>query len=202
MLRQLLQQLTSKRIKRLRSPRRRWRGLRVESLEERALLASLTISITEASISENGGVANAIVTRDSGTSGDLVVALASDDKGEAVVPLTVTIPDGQDAASFVITGVDEAIVDGPHKVTISASAAGFDPGSDTIDITNDDRATFSVGDASVTEGNVGTTLLSFPVTLDMAVDIDISVDYITQDDHAGRSRRTAPPTRPTAITCP
>lgn len=69
-------------------------------------------------------------------------------------------------------------------------------------ITNDDRATFSVGDASVTEGNVGTTLLSFPVTLDMAVDIDISVDYITQDDHAGRSRRTAPPTRPTAITCP
>ncbi|MCB9875430.1 MAG: hypothetical protein H6821_14755 [Planctomycetaceae bacterium] len=179
MLRQLLQQLTSKRIKRLRSPRRRWRGLRVESLEERALLASLTISITEASISENGGVANAIVTRDSGTIGDLVVALASDDKGEAVVPLTVTIPDGQDAASFVITGVDEAIVDGPHKVTISASAAGFDPGSDTIDITNDDRATLSVGDATVMEGNEGTTTLSFPVTLSAAVDVDVSVDYIT-----------------------
>ncbi len=45
-------------------------------------------------------------------------------------------------------------------------------------------STLSIGNASVTEGNSGTTLLSFPVTLSHAVDVAVSVDYTTQDGTA------------------
>ena len=159
-------------------------GLRFEAFEERAMLAALTVEIAEASISENGGVTSAIVSRNSGTSGDLVVNLASSNTDEATVPPTVTIPDGQASASFTITAVDEQIVDLAKAVTITASVDPFDPGSDTIDITNDDSATLSVGDATVVEGDEGTTVLSFPVTLSLPVDVDVSIDYTTQDGTA------------------
>ena len=159
-------------------------GLQLELLEERALLAALTVDIAEASISENGGVASAIVSRDAGSNGDLVVNLTSSNTDEATVPLTATIPDGQDSASFTITGVDEQIVDLAKTITISASADTFDHGSDTIDVTNDDSATLSVGDATVVEGDEGTAVLSFPVTLNSPVDVDVSVDYTTQDGSA------------------
>jgi hypothetical protein len=45
-------------------------------------------------------------------------------------------------------------------------------------------ATLSIGDASVIEGDAGTTVLSFTVTLSNAVDVDVSVDYVTQDGTA------------------
>ncbi|WP_197231540.1 FG-GAP-like repeat-containing protein [Novipirellula artificiosorum] len=51
-------------------------------------------------------------------------------------------------------------------------------------ITNDDSAVVSIGDASIVEGNTGTTVLSFPVTLDYPVDVPVSVDYTTQDGTA------------------
>jgi hypothetical protein len=59
---------------------------------------------------------------------------------------------------------------------IIATAAGT--------ITNDDSATLSIGDASVTEDDSLTTVLSFPVTLSQPVDVNVSVDYVTQDGTA------------------
>lgn len=51
-------------------------------------------------------------------------------------------------------------------------------------IIDDDQATVILGDASVAEGNSGSTTLSFPVSLDAPVDVDISFDYGTADDSA------------------
>ncbi len=48
-------------------------------------------------------------------------------------------------------------------------------------IVNDDSAVMSIGNASVTEGNSGTTMLSFPVTLTNPVDVAVSVSYATQN---------------------
>ncbi|MCA9081919.1 MAG: hypothetical protein KDA58_15265, partial [Planctomycetaceae bacterium] len=99
---------------------------------------TLTLSIDLASISENGGVATGTVTRNTPAVGDLVVTLSSDDTGEATVPATVTILNGQTSAEFTITGVDDAIADGTQTVNISASAGGFTGGSDSVDVTDDD----------------------------------------------------------------
>jgi hypothetical protein len=49
-------------------------------------------------------------------------------------------------------------------------------------ISNDDAApTVSVGDASISEGNSGTTVLSFPVSLMGASDLDALVDFATSN---------------------
>lgn len=191
MLSKLLKRLTRKRFgARQVSARRaafhygRFGGLQIESLERRDLLTSLIVEIAEASISENGGITSAIVSRDSGTDGDLVVNLASSNVDEATVPPTVMIFDGQDSTSFRITAVDEQIVDLSKTISITATADNFDPASDTIDITNDDSAKLSVSDATVVEGDEGTTILSFPVALSLPADVDVSVDYTTQDGTA------------------
>ena len=103
--------------------------------------AVLTVSITEASISENGGSSLATVTRDTGTTGDLLVNLSSDDTSEATVPVTVTILDGSDTATFTVTAVDDAIVDGVQTVTFTAASAGYTDGTDTVNVTDDDGST-------------------------------------------------------------
>src|SRR5439155_693167 len=51
-------------------------------------------------------------------------------------------------------------------------------------IVNDDAAHLSINDVTVTEGNSGTTLANFTVTLDAAVDTAASVDFATADDTA------------------
>jgi VCBS repeat-containing protein len=107
----------------------------------------LILSIAQASISENGGASQATVTRSSGTSGLLTVALASSDTTEATVPSTVTIPDGADSAVFTVTGVDDAVVDGTQTVTITASASGHTSDSATVVVTDDDVNTAPVADA-------------------------------------------------------
>ncbi|MCA9051122.1 MAG: HYR domain-containing protein, partial [Planctomycetaceae bacterium] len=78
--------------------------------------ATLTVDISQASISENGGTSTATVTRNS-SSGALTVTLASNDTSEATVPASVTIADGQTSASFTVTGVNDSLVDGPQTVT-------------------------------------------------------------------------------------
>src|SRR5207244_5506912 len=51
-------------------------------------------------------------------------------------------------------------------------------------IQNDDTAKLSINDVTVTEGNSGTKLASFTVTLDAAVDTPVSVDYATANGTA------------------
>ncbi|MEB3213859.1 MAG: malectin domain-containing carbohydrate-binding protein, partial [Leptolyngbyaceae bacterium] len=103
-----------------------------------AVMPELTLSIAPTSISENGGMATATVTRSGDTGSDLVVNLMSDDLSEATVPVTVTILAGQTSAAFAITSVDDAAVDGTQTPTITASATGYTSGSATLDITDDD----------------------------------------------------------------
>ncbi len=98
----------------------------------------LGLSLNLASISENGGSTTATVTRSGSTSGDLIVSLLSSDTSEASVPLTVTILDGQSSANFIVTGVDDTLIDGTQTLTLTASASGFTPGQSTLDVTNDD----------------------------------------------------------------
>ena len=113
---------------------------------------TLSVSITPGSISENGGTATGTVTRNTADlSTPLLVTLTSDDASEATVPATVTIPAGNDSVTFAITGVDDALADGTKTVAVSAAAAGFDGGSDTLDVTDDETPALSV---SITPGSI------------------------------------------------
>ncbi len=104
---------------------------------------SLSVSIKDSSISENGGQTTGTVTRNGDTSNPLVVNLFSGDTTEASVPATVTIPAGSSSATFPISGVDDNKVDGTRTVAISAAATGFSTGSAKLDITDDDLGEYA-----------------------------------------------------------
>jgi autotransporter-associated beta strand protein len=114
---------------------------------------TLTVTLTPASISENGGVATGTVTRNAaaGTSGALVVALASGTTSAATVPATVTIPDGQSSVTFPISGVDDLLADGSQSSVITATATDFFSVSATVTVLDDDfpkPTTFSPADGA------------------------------------------------------
>ena len=104
---------------RRRSPRR---PLRLEQLEDRTT-PTLTLSLSPGGFAEAAGPAAATgtVTRTGDTTDPLTVSLTSDDPSEAAVPATVTIPAGQAFATFPITAVNDAALDGHQPVRITAA---------------------------------------------------------------------------------
>jgi Ca2+-binding RTX toxin-like protein len=80
------------------------------------------------------------VTRTGSTTSALTVTLASSDTSEATVPTTVEIPAGQAAATFAISAVDDAVVDGPQTVTLTASATELTSGTSNLTVADDDTA--------------------------------------------------------------
>ncbi|RME96614.1 MAG: hypothetical protein D6766_00190, partial [Verrucomicrobia bacterium] len=87
----------------------------------------------------------AIVRRNTGTDTALTVQLASSDETEAVVPPTVLIPAGAVSASFPINSVNDAEADGDQTVVITASAAGFSSGQDSLVVSDRDLPDLVVG---------------------------------------------------------
>ena len=117
---------------------------------------TLTVSISPASISENGGSATGTVTRSNADIGQsLVVTLGSSDTSEATVPAIATIPANQVSTTFAILAVDDALLDGKQTATITVSATGFVGDSADIDVTDYETVTVTVNPAAISE-NGGT----------------------------------------------
>ncbi|EAZ90656.1 beta strand repeat-containing protein [Crocosphaera chwakensis] len=66
----------------------------------------------------------------------------------------------------------------------NASGATIADGQGTGTIVNDDSASLSISDVTLVEGNNGTQLFTFTVTLDEAVDTGFTVDYATANGTA------------------
>lgn len=100
--------------------------------------ASLALTLSPSSISENGGIATGRVTRNTPTESALVVSLSSSDPSAATIPATVTIPAGSTFATFSIVAVDDALIDDTQSTTITAMATGHVLAEETLEVTNDD----------------------------------------------------------------
>ena len=101
----------------------------------------------------DAGPVSGIVSRGAETVGDLVVALDSDATAVGTVPATVTIPDGAGAVPFTLTVVDDAVVDGDQQVTVTATAAGYAGGTDSLLVEDDEFLPVQIidnGDAGFT----------------------------------------------------
>jgi hypothetical protein len=83
------------------------------------------------------------VTRSGDLSQPLTVTLASNDTTEATVPATVTISAGQASATFAVNAVDDTISDGNQTVTISVAASGYNSGSTTLVVTDNEGPQFT-----------------------------------------------------------
>ena len=76
--------------------------------------------------------------------------MASDDTSEATVTGAVTIAAGQSLSDpFNINIVDDAILDGTQTATITATAAGYVDGIDTIDVSDNETPPPTVTDLIV-----------------------------------------------------
>lgn len=98
-------------------------------------LPRLSVSLSSASIAENGGTVTGTVTRPvDQTVGDLVVTLASSDTSEATVPPTATILNGLQSVDFTVTILNENLEDGDQTLSISVSAEGFGGASASLTV--------------------------------------------------------------------
>ena len=105
---------------------------------------TLSLSTGGAILSESGTLSVAVSRNTEDNSVALVVALASDDTGEAAVPSTVTIPAGEASATFEISGVDDDVADGSQSVRIDAAADGFIAASAQVSVADASTPTLSL----------------------------------------------------------
>ena len=98
----------------------------------------LSVSIDAEGISESNGATTATVTRTQ-TDGPLTVDLVSSDPSEATIIASVTIPDGQATSDPVaITAANDDLLDGTQPVTMTATAPGYEPGRDVLNVFDDE----------------------------------------------------------------
>ncbi|MEM7211755.1 MAG: tail fiber protein, partial [Pseudomonadota bacterium] len=119
---------------------------------------TLTLTLDDPSISENGGSTTATLTHNLESTSPITVPLGSNDTSEATVPSTVTFADGSRSATFTVTGVDDPDFDGDQIVTIQAIFGGSIASAD-LTVVNDDTTVLSVSfaDPSISEAGGTTT---------------------------------------------
>lgn len=98
---------------------------------------SLGLDLRRAVVREGGSV-EATISRNTAPTGPLVVHLSSSDPGEATLPATVTLLDGQASASVTVQGVPDGVSDGLQTVTLTATADGFNPAVAELGVTDID----------------------------------------------------------------
>ena len=160
--------------------------------DDRGLVFTPTsVTVTEAS--GTGRTATYTVALSSQPTGAVSVAVATADGTAAtVLPVTVsfTTSNWKTGQTVTVTGVDDDLDNTPDRTTeVGHTASGGDYGSVTgkvpVTVTDDEgTSSFSIGDASVTEGDSGTSDLTFTVTLSPAADMATTVAWATSKETA------------------
>lgn len=141
----------------------------------------LAVSSSISSVAENAGTFIATVTRQQQTdvSQPVTVSLSVSSftglTSPIRVPATVTIPAGRTEQTFIVTVLDDKLLDGTQSATILARATGATEGSKTFQITDHETLTLTLNKPAVREdagraAAIGTVTRSnldyaFPVTV-------------------------------------
>ena len=145
---------------------------------------------------EAGGTAQFTVRLNTVPTADATIALSSSDTTEGTVSpssLTFTPANAQTAQTGTVTGQQDTIADGNVACTIVTGAAtssdpncgGRDPADVAVTNTDDEVAPgLSISDATVAEGDAGTSTLTFTVTLNPPSSQQVTVPFVTADQTA------------------
>ena len=152
---------------------------------------TVTLSLSDSSISENGGSATVTASL-SGESSEKVTltvsaaavspAVAGDFSLSSNKTLTIAAGDTSSSGAVTITANDNTTDAADKSVRVSASVSGTsgaaNPSNVTLTITDDDAApTLSISSPSVTEGDSGSVTLTFKATLSAASGKQVKVNY-------------------------
>ncbi|WP_216911979.1 Calx-beta domain-containing protein, partial [Synechococcus sp. CCAP 1479/13] len=169
-------------------------GLGTITNDDPAPLPVVTLAVSPASVTENGAT-NLIYTftRTGATTNPLTVnyainGTASNGTDYGLIPASVTFAAGSATASVTVDPTADAILEPNETVSLTLTAdPAYVVGTTTAvtgTITNDDAASFSISDVSISEGNSGTKTAVFTVSLSQAVAGGASVSYATANGTA------------------
>ncbi len=169
------------------------RRLRMEALEDRCLLASLTVS-DYTLIEGNAGTTNAVVTvRLSSPVNTSVSVKYNTANGTALagsdyqaVSGTLNFNKGQTSKTILVPVIGDGLSEPNETFSVNlfgAKRATIADGQGVVTIVNDDPR-ISISDVTLKEGNSGTTNFDFTVSLSAASGQPVTVNYATADDTA------------------
>ncbi len=127
---------------------------------------TLQLALSVSSLNENDGPAAAtatVIRSNLDNSLELVVNLESSDTSELGLPATVTIPANESFITFDLDAVDDALLDGPQSVLITASTAGYFSSQKALDVLDHEVITLTI-DASTIPENSGLDAASATLT--------------------------------------
>ena len=159
---------------------------------------TVTLVLTPASISENGAVGTVTATLDHPSSEATTVMVSASPVSPAVagdytlsgnLDLTIAAGETDSTGVVTITAVNNNVHEGDKMVTVSGTATNSQgitaPQSVSLTITDDELPPgLSIADASVDEGDSGSTTLTFTVTLNPVALSPVTVDWATADGTA------------------
>jgi hypothetical protein len=160
---------------------------------------TIELAAANFNVAENAGAGVGVVTltRTGGTNGTQVVSFstsagtATNGQDFTVVVGSVTFLPGEATKTFTVPVIDDALDE--DNETINVSIGPVTSGGATIGaqstamltiVDNDATPGITIGNATVAEGNAGTTSAAFTVTLSAASGRTITVDYATADGTA------------------
>ena len=131
----------------------------------------LTLS-APSSVTEGIGIQTATLTLGAPPSSELMVILASSDNSELTIPASIVFQPGQTTATFPVTVVNDAQIDGTQLVSLSASISGWSTASMVVQVMdNETRLLTLTGPYSAYEGypSSGTVGISGTLPNDLQV---------------------------------
>ncbi|MBQ4200099.1 MAG: InlB B-repeat-containing protein [Kiritimatiellae bacterium] len=134
----------------------------------------LTAASTSAYENISGSGVRFTVRRSGPTTEAMTVTLGNSDATSASIPATVTIPAGSVSTVFYVKPIDNATVEGPRTVTVSASAGDCRPASLALTILDNEvpKLTVTLDKTSIREGD-GVILAT--VTRELVTDEPLTV---------------------------
>jgi serine protease len=129
-----------------------------------------TVSLSQAS----GSDVTYNITTNNGTA-----AAGSDYVANSATGATITA--GQTSKTFSVTVNGDTAVEGNETffVNLSSGSVSIADSQAKATITNDDGPVLSIGDATLTEGNSGTTMMTFTVSLSQVAGAAVTFDFAT-----------------------
>ena len=169
-------------------------------------LPTVSLSVSQATIAENGGTSNLTATLSNASSQDVDVTITytgtATNGTDYTGTTTITIPAGSLSASITLTGTDDAITEGNETIIadITAVTNATENGTqqETVTITDDEgtpTVTLSASQATIAE-NGGTSNLTATLSNTSAVDVVVTIGYTgtaaNGTDYTGTTTITIP----------
>ena len=144
------------------------------------LTANLSV-LTPVAITEGSTPVVGQVTIPAAFSQSLVVGLTSSVPAELTVPASVTIAAGQTNATFNLTVINDALLDGSQLVTVSAGNTNLTTGSSVVSVDDNETTTITLTLPASAMENVGTMVNQGRVTLAAAPAKAVAVKLSSSD---------------------